>query len=114
MSEARLKAEIWVKALMRRAWSQNVPALLMRRGEDSAGAVIIKMNGGPGSRTVIYARGLLADGRWGWRRASGKDALDDLEAHAYVERQVRFDSDLWVVEIEASDLTQFVDDPVEG
>jgi hypothetical protein len=114
MTEPRLKAGIWVKALMRRAWALDVPAFLMRRGDEGAGAVLIRMNGGPATGTVIYARGLLSDGNWGWRRASGKTAVTDAEADAYVERQTRFDDDLWVIEIEAPDLGRFVDDPVEN
>lgn len=117
MSEPRLKAGIQVKALMRRAWALDVPAMQLRRGEESGGAVLVRMNAGPlregAGGTVVYARGLLADGRWGWRRASGDKALSDAEADLYVERQLRFDPDLWVIEIEAADLDRFVDDPVE-
>ena len=117
MSEPRLKAGLWVKALIRRAWALDVPALMVRRGEESAGAVLIRMNSGPlraeGGGTVVYARGLMADGHWGWRRASGAAPLSHANADTYVERQTRFDSDLWVVEIEDGDLSRFVDEPVE-
>lgn len=111
--EPRLKTEIWVKALIRRAWSRDVPALLVRRGETTSGAVLIKM-GRDQTQMVVYARGMLADGRWGWRRATGPVPVSDETAGAYIERQERFDPDLWVVEIEADDLTAFVDDPLEA
>ncbi|RMF10796.1 MAG: DUF1491 family protein [Alphaproteobacteria bacterium] len=112
MHQPRLKSEIWVTAFIRRCWASDVPALLVRRGEATAGAVLIKANGRE-SGCVIYARGLLADGSWGWRRATGPDPVSEAEADRYVTRQIGYDSDLWVLEVESSAITQFVDDPVE-
>ncbi len=113
LSEPRLKSEIWVKAFMRRCWAADVPALLVRRGEDSAGAVLIKATDFDAG-SVVYARGLLPDGDWGWRRATGPEPVDEASADDYVSRQVGYDSDLWVVEIETAAVADFLDDPVEG
>mgnify|MGYP005862023335 CR=1 FL=1 len=112
MSEPRLKSEIWVQAFIRRCWVADVPALLVRRGEETAGAVLIKANGFADG-CIVFARGMTADGGWGWRRASGPDPLPEPDADAYVERQLRYDPDLWVVEVESLSLACFVDDPVE-
>lgn len=111
-TEPRLKTELWVKAFIRRCWSADVPALLLRRGETDSGTIMLKMNGGAAD-VCVYARGLLADGSWGWRRASGPKLLTDQDADAYVERQLKYDSDIWVIEVESADITRFVDDPVE-
>ncbi len=112
-AEPRLKTELWVKAFIRRCWSADVPALLMRRGETDSGTIMLKMNGGA-DNVCVYARGLLTSGEWGWRRASGPNLLSDQDADAYVDRQLRYDSDLWLVEVENDDITRFVDDPVES
>lgn len=113
MSEPRLKSEIWVQAFIRRCWVADVPALLVRRGEETAGAVLIKANGF-GNGCVVFARGMTAGGDWGWRRASGPDPVTEPDADAYVERQLKFDPDLWVVEVESLSLDRFIDDPIEG
>lgn len=113
MSEPRLKAAIWIKALMRRAWALDVPAFQLRKGSEEQGAILIRMNGGGAAGTVVYGRGMMVNGDWGWRRGTGPDPVPEADADAYVDRQLRFDPDLWVIEIESSDLEQFVDEPVE-
>lgn len=112
MTAPRLKAELWVKALIRRCWAAEVPALLLRRGEESSGAVFVRCSPAPG-QAVVYARGMLPSGDWGWRRATGPEPVPDDKAADYLERQGRFDPDFWVVEIEAPALAPFVDDPIE-
>lgn len=113
MSEPRLKSKVWVAAFMRRCWAADVPALLVRRGEETAGAVLIKATDYRAG-CVVYARGLTQDGAWGWRRASGPEPLTEPDADAYVDRQIGYDSDLWIVEVETAALADFVDDPVEN
>lgn len=98
---------------MRRCWVADVPALQVRRGEDSAGAVVIKANGFDAG-CVVYARGMMPDGSWGWRRATGPEPVSEQDADGYISRQVGYDPDLWVVEIETARVADFLDDPVEG
>src|SRR4029079_1161677 len=37
----RIKSEIWVRAYLRRCQSEGVPVLIVRRGDESAGAIFI-------------------------------------------------------------------------
>lgn len=110
--EPRLKAELWVKALMRRAMAQGVAVYQRYRGQPDAGAVLV-VAGGPGEH-VVYARGLLTSGQWGWRRATGPKPVDPLAVETYLERQRKMDPDLWVIELETADFAALVDDPVEA
>jgi len=109
----RLKAELWVKALIRRCYAADVPAMLVRRGEEGSGAVFVCTQASPGQVTV-WSRGMMADGNWGWRRATGPEPVSEEDAARYFEREARFDPDFWVVEIEAPDLAPFVDDAIEA
>ena len=109
--EARLKSEFWVKAHLRRCEASGASAMLVRRGEESSGAVLIRLtllNG----RSRILVRGLLDDGRPGWRSGTGPDPVPDAEADAYIARQISYDPDLWVIEIEDRDGRPFLDEPV--
>jgi len=40
----RLKAEFWVKAHIRRCWVEDTIAVVVRRGDESAGTVLLKLN----------------------------------------------------------------------
>ena len=60
-------------------------------------------------RWVTFARG--ADGERVWARPLG-ESCEVEKAAAYFERQVKYDSDLWIVEIEDREGRTFVDEPV--
>ena len=51
--EARLKSGIWVKALIRRCDIAAVGVAVMARGDDDAGAVLLKLNGRDTGCTVL-------------------------------------------------------------
>jgi len=111
MSE-RLKAEFWVKALLRRCAAANVPAVVVRRGDSDAGAVLVKVSRLDGAASV-YAPGWGLDGGRIWRRATGPDPAPDAEAEAYIAREAKRDPDIWVVEVEDRAGRHFLTEPVE-
>jgi hypothetical protein len=99
----RLKSEIWVRAYLRRCQVENVPAVIVRRGDEAAGAIFISVDRLDGTVSLYgpAPAGLSAtetDRRWvncfGSRVASGP------EAKLYLARQSEFDPDLWIIEIE--------------
>ena len=53
------------------------------------------------------------DGEGGrvWAKPLG-DASDEEKANGYFERQIKYDPDLWIVEIEDREGRSFVDEPV--
>jgi hypothetical protein len=110
--EPRLKAEFWVKALLRRCAAADVPAMVVRRGDAEAGAVLIKVNAFENGASVLAA-GWAAEGGRVWRRATGAAPVGDADAEAYIARQLQRDPDLWVVEIEDRAGRHFLTEPVE-
>lgn len=99
MAEARLKAKLWVQATIRACQAQGYTAVVVRRGDEDAGAVLIKQNfldGGFRVLTQIRA----VDGSRAWMTGTGADPVAEAAADAYVARQVDRDWDLWVLEIE--------------
>ena len=50
-------------------------------------------------------------GRVVWARPLG-DAVPDAKASEWCDRQVKFDPDLWIVEIEGREGRAFVDEPI--
>ncbi|MEQ9642738.1 MAG: DUF1491 family protein [Alphaproteobacteria bacterium] len=107
----RLKAEFWVKAHIRRCRAQGVEATLVRRGDDSAGAVLIKLNRLDG-RCAVLTQTRGPDGEPTWLQATGPKPVSEADANGYIERQLNIDSDLWVVEIEDREGRHCLDEPV--
>jgi hypothetical protein len=109
----RLKSEIWVKAYVRRCAVAGVPAMVVRHGDDDAGAIFIKIATLDG-RAALFGpapAGFDAgqtDRQWTLHLDPAKTSDADVEA--YLARQAEFDEDLWVVEVEDRQGRHFLDD----
>ncbi len=108
----RVTAELWVKAHIRKCAVQNVPVMVTRRGDETAGIVLLKINRlGPGCM-VLSPTTNFDTGSRAWIRSTGPDWVDEKEADRYIEKQVRHDPDIWVLEIEDRDGRPFVDEDI--
>lgn len=105
----RLKSELWVKSYLRTCASAGVPAAVVRRGDDDAGVVFVKVSRLDGT-AALYApapAGLERDSgepRWSFA-ANASDA--DIETR--LAREKNLDSDIWIVEIEDREGRHFLD-----
>ena len=102
----RLKSGIWVAAYLRRCNIEGNFAAVRRRGADEAGAVFIKINRLDGTGTLygpapqaVFDEAQPADRIFTVVLGRGAPVADaDIEAR--LVREIRFDSDLWIVEVE--------------
>ena len=108
MSEARVKAKLWVQMALRMGDMDGRPGAVLRRGDPDAGGVLVVLRNRDGLCVLSQVRAAGAD--VSWMRATGEAAVDQDTADAYVARQVKRDPDLWVIEFEAPDLLP----PFEG
>ena len=108
----RVKSELWVSALIRRALSQGAFATVLHKGAADAGAIFIVVNNLEGQNTLygpapqlFYDADAPADRQF--------ECLIDAEEEALItqkiERERSFDSDIWVVEIEDRKARSFLD-----
>ena len=107
----RLKAGLWVRALIRRAEAGGAAAFVVRKGDETAGTVLIRLSRLDGTCTVLSPTTAMDGGRE-WLRATGAEPVPDADADAYVARQLGYDPDLWVIEIEDRDGRHFLDESV--
>lgn len=100
--EARVKAGLWVSMALRVADSAGTPGVVIRKGDADSGGILCVLRGRGG--LVVLSQTRDAMGRPAWVRGTGAAPVDDATADGYVERQVKRDPDLWVLEFEVPDL----------
>jgi hypothetical protein len=100
----RLRSDIWVAAYLRRVAIEGAFAVLSRRGAAEAGAIYVKVDRLDG-RLALYApapqsefsdRGVERL----WSRAHKEEWVDAAFIEARMAKEIRFDSDLWLIEVE--------------
>ena len=101
----RLKSAIWVAAYLRRCNLEGAFAAVRRRGAEEAGAIFIKLNRLDGTAELYGPAPQTAfdDSRPADRAFSPcfkQQPVPEAEAEAYLAREIRFDSDIWIVEVE--------------
>lgn len=109
----RLRSDIFATALIRRAETQGAVAVLRRRGAAEAGALFIKLDMLDGRAAVYGPAPQSEEPPEGvdrlFARAHAGEWLDPVEAEARLKREIMFDPDLWIVEIEDRQGRVFVD-----
>jgi hypothetical protein len=106
-----LSTDLWVSALIRRAANAGAFAVVVRKGDPRAGTVLVKVLDRGSGATRLYAEATRLDGEQIWMRPA--QAEDEPSLDRYIERAVRIDPDLWVVEIEDREGRHFLTEPVE-
>lgn len=99
MSEPRLKTRLLVQAILRRYDQEAIPAYIRRKGDPDAGTILLKIATSRDT-AIILTQARDADGRAGWLRQGGEQRLSDQDAEAAIEKAIRRDPDLYVIEIE--------------
>ncbi|MDA7425096.1 DUF1491 family protein [Thalassococcus lentus] len=93
----RLTARFWVDAYLTRLRLHDIPAFVVAHGDDTAGAVLVKLATLNGQAQAFTRQFDLATGARMWASlAEG----DEQEVDATIARQRGFDPDLWVIEVE--------------
>lgn len=106
-----LSTDIWAGALIRRAELGGAFATVIRKGDPRAGAVLVKVVDRRAGVARLYSEATRGDGERVWMQPVNSQNETDLDA--YVERAVRVDPDLWIVEIEDAQGRHFLVEAVE-
>ena len=109
----RLTSEFFVSATSRRAELGGAFAALRRRGSAQSGTVFVvvdRLDGtcilfGPAPQS-LYEGG---DSERAFTRLHKDEAVARDEVEARLEKEIRFDPDIWILEIEARDGQAFLD-----
>lgn len=93
-----------VRGLIRRANAAGGNAVVVAKGDDIAGTILV-MCMERGQQGAIIERVLSLDGNYVWRDlgvARQKDAVE-----AYIVRRRQSDPDIWVIELDIADAERF-------
>lgn len=111
----RLKSGIWVSAYVRRCNFEGAFAVVRRRGVDEAGAIFIKINrlDGTGALYGPAPQSMFDEARPSDRLFSaligGDKPAPEADIEARLTRELKFDPDIWIVEVEDRAGRHFLD-----
>jgi hypothetical protein len=113
----RLKSALWVAAYLRRCQVEGAFAVVRRRGAEEAGAIFVRINRldgtsdlfGPAPQSALdTGAGPRGADRTFTASLPHQPALD-AAVETYIAREMKFDPDLWIVEVEEPAGRNFLD-----
>ena len=107
----RLTADIWVSAYLTRLRLVQIPAFVVKRGDATSGSVLVKLNTLDGQACCFQRSFDLLTGERTWVVLTEGFEKD---VDASVAKQVGFDPDLWVIEVEDRDGRHLLGEPGLG
>jgi len=110
----RLKTALWVAAYLRRCHVEGVFAVVRRRGAEEAGAAFVRISRldgtsdlfGPAPQSAFQATEGAARS---FTPCLATQSAPDAVVEAYLARQLQFDPDAWIVEVEDREGRNFLD-----
>ncbi|HVZ13909.1 MAG TPA: DUF1491 family protein [Bauldia sp.] len=108
----RVTSALWVGAYVRRCYAEGAPAAVMKRGAEEAGAIFVIADrlDGTGDLYAPAPQASFDEGEPGDRLFQMVAPAAPLpEINERLEREKRFDPDLWVVAVEDREGRAFLD-----
>ena len=104
----RLTADFWVHAYLARLRLADIPAFVTSHGDDTSGAVLVKLNTLDGRAQAFHRTFDLMTGARKWDLlAEGQER----DVDGSIAKQRGFDPDLWVIEVEDRLGRHLLDEP---
>ena len=104
---SRLTARFWVDAYLARLRLLDIPAFVTAHGDDTGGAVLVKLNTLDGQAELFQRSFDLETGARVW---ASLNAGSEADVDASIARQKGFDPDVWVIEVEDRQGRHLLDD----
>ncbi|HVB89265.1 MAG TPA: DUF1491 family protein [Beijerinckiaceae bacterium] len=109
----RLRSDIWVAAYLRRCAVEGAWAVLRRRGDAEAGAIFVKLDRLDGTAALFGPAPQTETGERGverlWVRLHKEQWTEPSKAEERLRKELDFDPDLWIVEVEDRSGRSFLD-----
>jgi len=99
---ARLNADLYIKAHLAQCSQRGIGAYVVHKGDARGGTLLLKINMFRDGCKVLRQTSDM-EGNTTFDTAFEGRAVEEHEADDYIRRQIGYDEDLWVVEIESPD-----------
>jgi hypothetical protein len=107
---ARIRSDFWVAAHLRRCGVEGIPAALRRRGAAEAGAIFVTLDRLDGTASLYGpAPQALVDDSAARLFAPLLENVAPQQIEERMQREVRFDPDFWLIEIEDREGRHFLE-----
>jgi len=105
---SRLATGIWVGAYLARLGAEGIPVYVVARGDETAGAVLVKLATMDGKAQAFHRVVELMSGtrRWDLLAEGPEREVDET-----IRKQRGYDPDLWVIEVEDARGRHLLDEP---
>jgi hypothetical protein len=110
----RLKSALWVAAYLRRCQVEGIYAVVRRRGAEEAGAIFVRICRLDGTSDLFgpapqSAFGAAPSADRAFSASLAEQPAPDAAVETYLAREIKFDPDIWIVEVEDRGGRNFLD-----
>jgi hypothetical protein len=109
----RLTTDIEVAGLCRRAENDGGFATVLRRGDRERGSLLLVISS-RGQHHACLERTLSLNGGYEWGQAGPQGTESGQKLAEFLEKRIRFDEDLWLVELDIADPERFIAETISS
>ena len=103
----RLTAAVEAAGLVRKAAAEGDFAAILRKGDPDRGSLLILVRS-RGRYVSSLERFLNLDGSYRWTAVGPGESATDEEVSQFLAKRVRFDEDLWLIELDIAHPERFI------
>ncbi len=103
----RLPAHLEAASLIRRAEAEGGFGTVVKRGDPDRGSLVLLFTA-RGTHWACFERALSPGGNYGWQRVGPSAGSDAAALADWSQKRVRFDEDLWLIELDIADPERFI------
>ena len=97
-----LTSQLLVGALIRRAQQQGGSAMVLNKGEGISGTILVQVVE-RGRNVGLFERLTALNGTVELTPCGPQESVQDAEISQYIERRLRVDPDIWVIELDVAE-----------
>ncbi|MCK5284024.1 MAG: DUF1491 family protein [Alphaproteobacteria bacterium] len=110
MTDDRLPTALWVDAHLHTLTASGLAFYIINKGEYNSGIVLLNLANTKGMCRLLIQQRNFETNEMGWISALSQETVEEQEADRYIQRALKRDPDLWVIEVEDPEMQN----PFEG